>query len=192
MWKSGALFKMITIERAEEIAKSYYEKVFSYCIAISNGNHQDALDITQEVFLVFSKKINELNDENIEHWLLAVAKKKAYEYFRRLKKYEVVVSIEDSFKSVDEIFSTLTKFYSYSDADIKLTVEAILKTLTQDEYELFVRKFYEKKTQAQIAEEMGISVSNVSTKTARLRSKIEKLGFFCFTFIGQAIVKNFF
>lgn len=192
MWKLGALFKMITIERAEEIAKSYYEKVFSYCIAISNGNHQDALDITQEVFLVFSKKINELNDENIEHWLLAVAKKKAYEYFRHLKKYEVVVSIEDSFKSVDEIFSTLTKFYSYSDADIKLTVEAILKTLTQDEYELFVKKFYEKKTQAQIAEEMGISVSNVSTKTARLRSKIEKLGFFCFTFIGQAIVKNFF
>lgn len=183
---------MITIERAEEIAKSYYEKVFSYCIAISNSNHQDALDITQEVFLVFSKKINELDDENIEHWLLAVAKKKAYEYFRRLKKYEVVVSIEDSFKSVDEIFSTLTKFYSYSDADIKLTVEAILKTLTQDEYELFVKKFYEKKTQAQIAEEMGISVSNVSTKTARLRSKIEKLGFFCFTFIGQAIVKNFF
>ncbi len=183
---------MITSERAEEIAKSYYNKVFSYCMSISNSNHQDALDITQEVFLVFSKKMNELDDNNIEHWLLAVTKKKAYEYYRRLKKDEIVVSIEDSFKSVDEIFSTLTKFYSYSDADIKLTIDAILKILTQDEYELLVKKFYEKKSQAQIAEEMGISISNVSTKTARLRSKIEKLGFFCFTFVGQIIIKNFF
>lgn len=183
---------MITRERAEEIARSYYNNVFSYCMAISNSNHQDALDITQEVFLVFSKKLNELDDYNIEHWLLAVTKKKAYEYFRRLKKDEIVVSIEDSFKSVDEIFLTITKFYSYSDADVKLTIDAILKMLTQEEYELFVKKFFENKTQAQIAEEMGISISNVATKTARLRRKIEKLGFFCFTFVGQIIIKNIF
>ena len=87
-------------------------------------------------FLVFAKKLNELEDDVIEHWLLAVAKKKAYEYFRRIKNDAIVASIEDSFTSVDEIFSTMTKFHSYSDADIKMTIEAILKLLTEDEYQI--------------------------------------------------------
>ena len=183
---------MITKERAEEISKQYYEKIFSYCLSMTKNNYDDALEITQEVFLVFSKKMDELEDNIIEHWLMAVAKKKAYEYFRRLKNEKMVISIEDSFSSVDEVFSTMTKFYSYSDADTKMTIEAILKFLTEEEHELFVKKFIENKSQAEIAEEMGISVSNVSSRTGRLRSKIEKLGFFCFTFIGQIIIKNLF
>lgn len=184
--------EMIAKERAEEISKQYYEKIFSYCLSMTKNNYDDALEITQEVFLVFSKKMKELEDNIIEHWLMAVAKKKAYEYFRRLKNEKMVISIEDSFSSVDEVFSTMTKFYSYSDADIKMTIEAILKLLTEEEHELFVKKFIENKSQAEIAEEMGISVSNVSSRTGRLRSKIEKLGFFCFTFIGQIIIKNLF
>lgn len=184
--------EMITKERAEEISKQYYEKIFSYCLSMTKNNYDDALEITQEVFFVFSKKMDELEDNIIEHWLMAVAKKKAYEYFRRLKNEKMVISIEDSFSSVDEVFSTMTKFYSYSDADIKMTIEAILKLLTEEEHELFVKKFIENKSQAEIAEEMGISVSNVSSRTGRLRSKIEKLGFFCFTFIGQIIIKNLF
>ena len=184
--------EMITKERAEEISKQYYEKIFSYCLSMTKNNYDDALEITQEVFLVFSKKMDELEDNIIEHWLMAVAKKKAYEYFRRLKNEKMVISIEDSFSSVDEVFSTMTKFYSYSDADTKMTIEAILKLLTEEEHELFVKKFIENKSQAEIAEEMGISVSNVSSRTGRLRSKIEKLGFFCFTFIGQIIIKNLF
>ena len=184
--------EMITKERAEEISKQYYEKIFSYCLSMTKNNYDDALEITQEVFLVFSKKMKELEDNIIEHWLMAVAKKKAYEYFRRLKNEKMVISIEDSFSSVDEVFSTMTKFYSYSDADTKMTIEAILKLLTEEEHELFIKKFIENKSQEEIAEEMGISVSNVSSRTGRLRSKIEKLGFFCFTFIGQIIIKNLF
>lgn len=183
---------MITKVRAEEIAKQYYEKIFSYSLSISKNNYDDALEITQEVFLVFSKKANELTDDNIEHWLMAVAKKKALEYYRRVKKESMVISLEDSFTSVDEILSAFTKFYSYSDSEIKMTIEAVLKMLTEKEYDLFVKKFVENKTQAEIAEELGISISNVSSRTARLRNKIEKLGFFCFTFVGQIIIKNFF
>lgn len=183
---------MITKERAQEISRIYYDKIFRYCMVISKNNYEDSLEITQDVFLVFSKKLKELEDDQIEHWLMSVAKKKAYEYFRRMKKEEALTSIEDSFTSVDEIFSTMTKFHSYSDIDIKMTIEAILKLLTEEEYKLFVMKFIENKSQAEIAEELQISVSNVSTRTARLRGKIEKLGFLCFTFIGQIIIKNFF
>lgn len=183
---------MITKERAEEISKLYYDKVFRYCMAISKNNYEDSLEITQEVFLVFSKKFKELEDDQIEHWLLAVAKKKALEYFRRLKNEEIFTYIEDSFTNVDEIFSTMTKFYSYSDADIRMTIEAIMKLLTKNEYDLFIKKYVENKSQSEIAEEYGIAVSSVSSRLNRLRKKIERMGYFCFTFMGQFIIKTFF
>lgn len=183
---------MITKERAEEISKTYYNIVFQFCLSNSKNNYHDALEITQEVFLVFSKKLNVLEDTQIDHWLLSVAKKKCLEYFRRVKNDELVISLEDSFTSPDEVLSTISKFYTVSDADIKMTLEVITKLLTEKEYELYVKKFVENKTQTEIAQELNISVSTVSTRTARLRSKIEKLGFFCFTFVGQFIIKNLF
>lgn len=183
---------MITKERAEEITKTYYEKILKFCMSYSNNNYDDALEITQEVFVVFYKKLNQIEEINIERWLIAVAKKKALEYFRRIKKDENVISLEEAFTSPEEILSTITLFYSVSDADIKMTLDVITKLLTEKEYELYVKKFIENKSQAEIAEELNISVSAVSTRTARLRKKIEKLGFLCFTFVGQFIIKNLF
>lgn len=183
---------MITKDRADEISELYYDMVLRYCMTITENNYEDSLEIAQEVFLVFSKKMNELEDDQIKHWLLAVARKKAFEYYRHLKNEKMVYSLEDTFTDADEIFSTMTKFYSYSDADIKMTIEAIMKMLTKNEYDLFIKKFVENKTQAEIAEEYGISISSVSSRVNRLRNKIEKLGFFCFTFVGQIIIKALF
>ena len=183
---------MISNERAEEISKQYYQKTFNFCFSLSKNNYDAAADITQEVFLVFAKKRNELTDDKIDRWLVSVARKKAYEYYRKRKNEEMIITLEESFTSPEDVLSTFTRFYSVSDADIKMTIEAITKMLTKSEYELFVKKFLENKTQAEIAEELGISVSNVSTRIARLRNKIEALGFLCLTLVGQAIIKSIF
>lgn len=183
---------MITDKRAEELIKKYYDKILRYSMAISKNNREDALEITQEVFLVFSKKYKSMNDDNIENWLLNVSRKKALEYYRKTQNDRMVISLEDSFTSAEDILSTLTKYYSVSDADIKMTIEAILRMLTEEEYTLFVKKFIEEKSQKEIAEELGVAVSTISTRTSRLRKKIETLGFFCFSFVGQIIIKNFF
>ncbi len=183
---------MITDKRLEEITNQFYNKIYTFCMAKSGNNPDDAMDITQEVFMVLTQKKNELEDTNIKQWLLEVARHKSQEHYRQLRKHQRVSSFEDTFTSADEVFSTITKLHSYSDADIKMTIDAILQTLTEKEYELYVKKFVENKTREEIAEEMGISVSNVSTRIARLRKKIKRLGFFAFTFVGQFIIKNFF
>lgn len=186
------VFFMITKDRVEELTKQYYEDIYSFCLALSKNNHEDALDITQEVFLVLTQKHTELDDDKLKHWLLSVAKYKMQEHYRTLKKHEKVYSIEETFTSPDEIFSTMTKFYSYSDADIKMTLDAILKLLTKNDYELYVKRFIENKSQEQIAKELGVPVSTVSTRISRLRKKIQKMGFFAFTVFGQFIIRNFF
>ena len=183
---------MITKDRVEELTKQYYKDVYSFCLALSKNNYEDALDITQEVFMVLTQKHSELEDNNLKHWLFSVAKYKMQEHYRTLKKHEKVSSIEETFTSPDEIFSTMTKFYSYSDADIKMTLDAILKLLTKKEYEIYVKRFLENKTQEEIANELGVSVSTVSSRILRLRKKIQRLGYFAFTFLGQFIIKNFF
>ncbi len=183
---------MITDKRLDEITKQYYDKVYTFCLAKSSNNPDDALDITQEVFMVLTQKKNELKDTNIKQWLFEVARKKSQEYYRQRRKHERVYSFEDTFTSADEVFSTITKLHSYSDADIKMTLDAILQMLTEKEYALYVKKFVENKSHEEIAEEFGISVSSVSSRLDRLRNKIKRLGFFAFTFVGQIIIKNFF
>ena len=183
---------MITSKRLDEITKQYYDKVYTFCMAKSDNNPDDALDITQEVFMVLTQKKNELEDKNIKQWLFEVARHKSQEHYRQLRKHEKVSSFEDTFTSADEVFSTIAKFRSYSDADIKMTIDAILQMLTKKEYELYVKKFVENKSHEEIAEEFGISVSSVSSRLDRLRKKIKRLGFFAFTFVGQFIIKNFF
>ena len=75
---------------------------------------------------------------------------------------------------------------------LKVTAAEVVKRLMLLGMMVTVNQTVDFDTAAIVAEEMGISVSNVSTKTARLRNKIERLGFFCFTFVGQFIIKNFF
>lgn len=183
---------MITDKKLDEITKQYYETIYSFCLAKSGNNPDDASDITQEVFMVLTEKRDELEDKNLKQWLIEVAKLKSKEYYRQIKKHENVSSFEEKFTSADEIFSTLTKFYSYSDADIKITLDAILKLLTKKEYELYIKKYVENKTHEEIADEFGISVSSVSSRLDRLKKKIRRLGFFAFTFAGQFIIKTFF
>ncbi len=183
---------MLTAERLDEITKQYYDTIYTFCLSRSGNNPDDALDITQEVFTLMTEKRNELDDKNLKQWLLEVAKYKTKENYRQLKKHEKVSSFEETFTSADEIFSTMTKFYSYSDADIQMTLDAILKLLKKKEYELYIKKYVENKTHEEIAEEFGISVSSVSSRLDRLKKKIRRLGFFAFTFVGQFIIKNFF
>lgn len=183
---------MITKERADEIADQYYRTILDYALYRSKGNYEDALEITQDTFLVFSKKRPELDDDKIKHWLMATARLKACEYYNRKKDHYMVMELQDSFTSADDVLSAITRYHSISDADIRMTIEVIMKMLNEEEHELFIKKFVEQKSLKEIAAELGISPSNASTRVTRLRKKIETLGFLCLSVTGQFIIKNLF
>lgn len=183
---------MITKSRAENIAKDMYQTVFRFVFSKPEMSEHDAEEVTQETFLLFYQKLEILDDSMIDRWLVSVASKKCSELYRRNKKKELFVSMEELFNSWDDVLITVDNMYNVSDEDIRKSLDVILKTLNKEEYELYYKKYVERKNHAQIAEEMGITADNVGTRAFRLRKKLERLAKLAFTGFGQFIIRTFF
>ena len=183
---------MITKERAEEIVKERYDEVFDLCYSKPEISEYDAEEITQETFLLFYEKLGILEDDIIGRWLISTAKKKCYEFYRRKNKRMLMLSLEESFNSVDDILMVRDQYFKVSDEEIQKSLEVILKALTNDEYELYYKKYIERKKHKEISEELGITLANVNTRSFRLRTKLETLAKIAFSGFGQFIIRTFF
>ncbi len=187
---------MIDKTTAKEIARKYYKEIYAYCLSYANCSESEAEEITQNVFLTFQEKLDNLEDINIRSWLLATAKNKAREFFRQNKKAEKLVPLNPDRTPTDDMFIYIDRYFAemddVSDEYIEKCKELILKTLTKKEYELYTKVFIEKKKYRQVAEEMNISEKNVGVRVSRLRQKIKKLASLAMSVVGQIIIKTFF
>jgi len=183
---------MITKERAEEISKEMYQEIFKLVYAKDGIPWHDAEEITQDTFLAFYNKLDILKDDIISSWLKSTATKKCMEYYRKKKKWQLLLSLEDAIISWEDMLITVDNYYTVTKADVEKAKEIILKTLKKDDYTLYYKKIIEGKDYKQIAEEMGITVSNVGTRFSRLRKKVELLAKIAFSGPGQFIIKLFF
>ena len=71
---------VIDAVKAQIVAEKYYKDIFAYCYSLTNCDKYEAEVLTQEVFLTFQEKCDELDDELILRWLLVVAKNKSKEF----------------------------------------------------------------------------------------------------------------
>ena len=84
---------------AEIIAKKYYKQIYSFCYSSLFCDEDGASEVTQEVFLFFQERCEELENTNIQAWLYKVARNKMGEYIRANKK------IPEAVRRTNGIFS---------------------------------------------------------------------------------------
>ena len=167
---------------AERIAEKYYPDIYKFCCAKCR-NESVAQDITQETFLLFINKFDELTDINIRSWLLSVANNKLREYFRKSQ-------IENTFVCVDNVEISTFDSYEYDKIDVDEIFDdvqkKILHILNDKEKELFIKLYIEKKNVDLITKEMDITYENLRTRKSRLKKKVKgslgHLYFFVFVF----------
>lgn len=185
---------MIDKKTAEAIAVKYYNDVYRYCLSHLSYNKNLAGDITQEVFLLFQQKCEDLEDINIKSWLIRTAENKTLEHFRATKKDSVLIDIEDNGLSydVDDAFSLFDECFPLGDEEIEKYKAIILKSLTKKEQELYNKIYIEKKKYKVIAEELNTTENAITLRAFRLRKKIKTLAKLMLTSVGQIIIKIFF
>ena len=151
----------------ERIAEKYYPDIYKFCCAKCR-NENVAQDITQETFLLFINKFDELTDINIRSWLLSVANNKLREYFRKSQ-------IENTFVCVDNVEISTFDSYEYDKIDVDELFDdvqkKILNILNDKEKELFIKLYIEKENIDLIAKELDITYGNLRTRKSRLKNK---------------------
>ncbi len=172
---------LISFERATEIANLYYNDIYHLCLSRLK-KEENAADVTQEVFLFFQEKYNELDDDYIKAWLYKVADNKIKEQFRAIAKREKELIYGTVFAS-----QTSTDILYKMEEDNKVTPEeleekkkSILSSLSEKELELFEMVYTKHMEYEELAKAFDISEHAVRGRVYRLRLKIKEKAAFVF------------
>ncbi len=172
---------LISFERATEIAALYYDDVYQLCLSRLK-KEDEAADVTQDVFLFFQEKYDELEDNFIKAWLYAVADNKIKEEFRRIAKREKELIYGTVFgtRTSTDILYEMEEDNKITPEELEEKKEGILAKLSERELELFEMVYTKHMEYEELAKKLGTTEHAVRSRVYRLRLKIEKSASFLF------------
>ena len=172
---------MISFERANEIANLYYNDIYHLCLSRLK-KEENAADVTQEVFLFFQEKYNELDDDYIKAWLYKVADNKIKERFRAIAKREkelIYAAVFGSRTSTDILYE-MEEDNKVTPEELEEKKKSLLSSLSEKELELFEMVYTKHMEYEEMAKAFDISEHAVRARVYRLRLKIKERAAFIF------------
>ena len=145
----------------EKIIEDNYPAVFRLCKARLYGDIYGAEECTQEVFLLFLQKKDELDlNCRIDRWLIASASRITKQYIRNKAKQAACES--------GDIENISDEPFEKSDRSPEFDM------LTDDEYNLLLRYYStEKEMREALAAELGISMNALYQRIFVIKNKIK-------------------
>ena len=172
---------LISFERATEIANLYYNDIYHLCLSRLK-KEENAADVTQEVFLVFQEKHNELDDDYIKAWLYKVADNKIKEQFRAIAKREkelIYGTVFGSQTSTDILYE-MEEDNNVTPEELEEKKKSILSSLSEKELELFEMVYTKHMEYKELAKVLNVSEGAVRTRVYRLNLKLKEKAAFIF------------
>lgn len=147
-------------KQAERIIEENYSAVYRFCRSKLWDDENGAEECTQEVFLLFIQKINELNlNDKIERWLIASASRIVKDYLRKKAK-----RLEYETDGIDELVSPTETDEERHPA---------FQKLTDEEYRLLQRYYdTDRDAREELAAELGISINTLYQRIHSIRNKL--------------------
>lgn len=154
------------VEAYNLLVSRWEKRVFNYLLRLA-GDREDALDLTQDVFLKAYQNLKKLEDPaRFAAWLFRIAHNEAYSLFRK-RRPETDVEIQESAED-----AIVTGGSSVFPIELTLSVAAALDRLNPDQREVVVLKIYQGFKFEEIAD---ILSSPVSTVKSRLYTALDLL-----------------
>lgn len=156
----------------KELSPKIYKRVY-----FKIRNHEDAKDITQEVLIRIYQHLEKFHesapDVPVLAWVNKVINNICIDYYRVQKES---MPIDD--------FGVQNKYaishHQIDQIDLSLEFERAINQLPDHHRQVIKMKYYEEKTQEEIAELMNIPLSSVKTYISRARKKLKAYFERCF------------
>ncbi len=150
----------------DRYSKTVYNLAFNFC-----GSSDDANDLTQDIFVKIYKNINKFDENlNISSWILRISKNHCIDYWRKNKKNNFRVDLEDNLvrdehSPEDDLIKT---------GDLNKLREKMLM-LKDDVRALLIMRDIQSYSYQEIADSLEIPLGTVKSKINRARIQLAKL-----------------
>jgi len=148
------------VEAYNLLVSRWEKRVYNYLLRVT-GNREDALDLTQDVFLKAYQNLRKLEEPaRFAPWLYRIAHNEAYSLFRKRRPETDVETLE--LEGTDT--GILVGGSSVFPMELSLAVAAALKRLSPDQRETVVLKIYQGFKFEEMAEILSCPVSTVKSR----------------------------
>jgi RNA polymerase sigma-70 factor (ECF subfamily) len=149
-----------SVEAFNLLVSRWDKRVYNYLLRIT-GNREDALDLTQEVFLKAHLNLRKLGDPaRFAPWLYRIAHNEAYSMFRKRRPETGVEEIEPEGTETGITVGGSSVF----PMELSLAVAGALGRLSPDQREAVVLKIYQGFKFEEMAEILDCPVSTVKSR----------------------------
>lgn len=155
----------------KDFVKAYYEHVYRTAYAVLH-HHQDAEDVTQEVFVQIYRALPEYRNQGLKTWITRITVNRAIDMRRKLARQKVTVAQDEQW---------IEEHAQQADSTILSTEQAIMlqerKVFIQEEldrmpehYKDVIHSFYiDEKSYEEIASELQLEKKSVESRLYRAR-----------------------
>jgi len=156
-----------------KLVKRYENLVFNYCLRMT-FQHQDAMDLMQEVFLAIYRNLPSYRGSGqFKGWMMRIAANKTTDFLRSRGRNPLHQAGEISDESFEQDFSAQKQgFYPahqdpasyHARCSNNQQILSMLTSLSADQQLVIELKFFQQFTFEQISEQINVSVSTVKTR----------------------------
>jgi RNA polymerase sigma-70 factor (ECF subfamily) len=136
------------------LVSRWEKRIYNYLLRLT-GNREDALDLSQDVFLKAYQNLAKLEDpDRFSSWLFRIAHNEAYSLLRKSKPEGEIEGELATAESTGRMFPI----------ELTLAVESALKRLSPDQREAVLLKVYQGFKFDEMAEILSCPVSTVKSR----------------------------
>jgi RNA polymerase sigma-70 factor (ECF subfamily) len=148
------------VEAYNLLVSRWEKRVYNYLLRIT-GNREDALDLTQDVFLKAYQNLRKLDDPaRFAPWLYRIAHNEAYSLFRKRRPESDVEELEQEAAETGVLVGGSSVF----PIELGLAVASALERLSPEQREAVVLKIYQGFKFEEMAEILSCPVSTVKSR----------------------------
>ncbi len=152
-------------DRFSRLVDQFQEPVYWF-VRRRVGNHDDAADVTQEVFIRAFKSLDSLRDEqSAKSWLFRIAVNETNRFLT--DRHRAMTSLPDDLES-----QLVEEEYVDIENEAGLKFQKALETLTPRQREVFDLRYYQEMTYDEIAEALDANVTTMKTTFFAAKQKI--------------------
>ncbi|MGN0399728.1 MAG: RNA polymerase sigma factor [Blautia sp.] len=175
----------MTEEKLREVYSQYYRLVMKAAYEVLH-DFDYCQDICQEVFSILAEKWDIVRPEQYSQWLATVARRKALDFRRKNYQQHEFTLLDGKDEDEEDRAGILAEAgesqgYHSDDTLDRLICREFTKSFMDDLYEknpewydMMSLMVYEEKTDAEIAQELGITIENLRVKKHRMKKWIDQ------------------